>query len=100
MSRDSWACVILTWLSDGTFLHWYVNFQLPMRRFAGGYESADLVLDIVVAPDRSWTWKDVDPYRSAIERGIVEPDHARAIEAESVNVQAAIEGRAGPFDDK
>lgn len=100
LTRGSWACVVLTWLPDRTFLHWYVNFQLPLHRFARGYDSADLVLDIVVAPDRSWTWKDVEPYRSAIERGIVEPDHARAIEAESVNVQKAIEERAGPFGDK
>ena len=100
VSRDAWASIALTWLPDGTFLHWYVNFQLPMRRFPQGFESADLVLDIVVAPDRTWTWKDVDPYRSAMERGIVEPDHARAIEVESVNIQAAIAERDGPFCDE
>ena len=100
VSRDSWACVILTRLANGTFLHWYVNFQLPMRRFAHGYESADLVLDIVIAPDRSWEWKDVEPYRSAVERGIVEPHHARAIDEESVEVHAAMEERAGPFHDR
>lgn len=100
LPAGSWAAVVLTWLPNGTFLHWYVNFQLPIQRFSAGYDTADLVLDIVVAPDRSWTWKDVDPYRSARERGIVTPEQARAIDEEAEKVKAAIEARSGPFDPK
>jgi hypothetical protein len=39
--------------------HWYVNFQRPMRRTAIGFDTFDLLLDLVIAPDLSrWDWKD------------------------------------------
>ena len=37
---------------------WYVNLQLPFRRTELGFETMDLVLDLIVDPDGSWRWKE------------------------------------------
>ena len=96
--RDAWASVAATWFPDGTFVHWYVNFQLPMRRYEGGYDSLDLVIDIVVGPDWSWAWKDRTPFEAAVERGIFGADVAEAVESEAAGIEAQIRARTGPFD--
>lgn len=40
------------------FAHWYINFQTAFRRTSRGYDTQDLELDLVVAPDGSWELKD------------------------------------------
>jgi hypothetical protein len=45
---------------QGEFAGWYVNLETPARRHADGVDTTDLVLDVVVAPDRTWVWKDED----------------------------------------
>lgn len=53
-----------TWV----FRCWYINFQEPFRRYDRGFESMDLTLDMLIAPDRSaWQWKDEDEF---VEIGI------------------------------
>jgi hypothetical protein len=72
--NHAWVGVEATWNRDGTFAHWYVNFQLPPTRTSTGYDTLDLVLDITVAPDWSWTWKDQDPFQVALREGIFDHD--------------------------
>lgn len=92
-----WASVAATWYPDGRFAHWYVNFQLPPRRWARGYDTLDLVVDVVVAPDWSWRWKDEDAFEQAIVRGIFDPTIDDAIRAEAHRIERAISARTGPF---
>ncbi len=100
-ARDgSWASIAVTWRSEGTFLHWYVNFQQPMKRTPDGYDTLDLVVDLVVAPDWSAAWKDRRAFDTAIERGIFDTSVADAIEAEATSIEELITQRAGPFDAK
>lgn len=42
------------------FKGWYVNLESPFARTEIGFDTQDLELDIVIAPDRTWTLKDVD----------------------------------------
>lgn len=93
----SWASIAATWYPDGRFAHWYVNFQLPMQRWARGYDTLDLVLDIVVAPNGSWKWKDVQPFQAAIQRGIFDPSVEEAVKAEAERVEREVAARTGPF---
>jgi len=45
------------------FRCWYINFQEPLRRYSGGFESMDLTLDMLISPDRkAWQWKDEDEF--------------------------------------
>lgn len=93
----SWASVAATWYPDGRFAHWYVNFQLPAQRWEDGYETLDLVVDIVVAPDWSWTWKDVSPFEAAITRGIFDSSIEDAVQIEAERIERSIAARSGPF---
>jgi hypothetical protein len=83
---------------DWTFRGWYVNLQRPVRRVRVGFDTADHVLDIFVAPDGTWHWKDEDELAAAIEIGRFTPDEAAAIRAEGERVIRRIEARAWPFD--
>ena len=57
---DSWHSVMLFWSSEWQFKNWYVNLQSPLRRVRHGVQIHDCALDLVVKPDLSWSWKDVD----------------------------------------
>src|SRR6266576_1740450 len=46
------------------------NFQRPYRRTTIGIEAMDLMLDLVVEPDRSWRWKDKHELETLVRRGM------------------------------
>ncbi|MGP3966284.1 DUF402 domain-containing protein [Streptomyces sp. 6N223] len=83
---------------DHRLTQWYVNFQRPMHRTALGFDTFDLVLDLVIAPDLArWDWKDEGEYDHGRRLGVVsEADH-RAVEKAREEAVAMIEGRVGPF---
>jgi protein associated with RNAse G/E len=83
---------------DGQLMHWYVNFQHPMRRTSIGFDTFDLLLDLVVTPDLSrWDWKDEDEYAHGRRLGVVSETDHRAVEKAREEVIAMIEGGVGPF---
>lgn len=60
---DEHATVLMWAEDDWAFRCWYINFQEPFRRYDRGFESMDLTLDMLIAPDRSaWQWKDEDEF--------------------------------------
>jgi hypothetical protein len=88
---------------DGRFRGWYVNLEEPGVRWDdGGVAGIDIVdqdLDIVVAPDRSWQWKDEDEFAERLAF----PEHywvrdTAAVRAEGERVVKAIESGGFPFD--
>lgn len=54
---------------DRTFDHWYVNIQQVFRRTSIGYDTQDLELDIVVAVDGRWEFKDRDLMSEHVQLG-------------------------------
>lgn len=90
--------VFLKWTPEWTFREWYVNLQEPLRRTARGFETRDQFLDIQVAPDRSWRWKDEDELEMAVELGRLTRTQADAIRREGERVIADIEAGRFPFD--
>lgn len=52
-----------------TFSHWYINLQTAFRRTAGGYDTQDLELDLIVEPDGSWTLKDDEFMEDRVAEG-------------------------------
>lgn len=95
---DDWHSTWVSWRPDGSHLGWYVNLEMPMRRTPIGFEAMDLMLDVVVEPDLSWSWKDRDEFDEIVARGIFEPSIARRVSDEAVAVIDDIERRRPPFD--
>ena len=93
------------WFRDdaGRFTNWYVNLEEPATRWddgdAAGVDMVDQDLDIVVAPDRSWAWKDEEEFaeRLAFPDHYWVPDGA-AVWAEGRQVVKRIEAGDFPFD--
>ncbi len=96
---NSLHSIWLFWTGDWIFENWYVNFQSPVRRMRHGIQIHDYALDIVVQPDMSWSWKDVDEFEELISRRFFTADHVSSIRAESDRMIRAIEENGTPFSD-
>jgi predicted RNA-binding protein associated with RNAse of E/G family len=84
--------------STWEFTGWYVNLQEPLERTERGFATRDQFLDIVVAPDLSWRWKDEDELAEAVTLGRLTEAAAAGIRQEGERVLADIESRRWPFD--
>jgi predicted RNA-binding protein associated with RNAse of E/G family len=80
------------------FLCYYINFQVPFRRSHCGIDTLDLDLDLIINPDFSYEWKDVDDYQKAIENGVIFPEWVQGIEAAKQEIFEKLEKRQYPFD--
>jgi predicted RNA-binding protein associated with RNAse of E/G family len=87
----------------GAFTGWYVNLEERAVRWddgdLAGVDVVDQDLDIVVAPDRTWRWKDEDEFaeRLALPEHYWVPDEA-AVWAEGRRVIKVVEAGDFPFD--
>ena len=86
----------LFWDADtGEFRDYYVNFQLPFHRSLAGFDSLDLDLDIVVAADFTWAWKDEGDWAEARASGGLEGEVIEAVERARGGAVARIEAGLG-----
>jgi len=67
--------------SSYEFQGWYINIQRQFERFDSGYATQDLDLDIVVAPDETWTLKDWDVLPEKVADGKFTQSEADEIQA-------------------
>ena len=95
----SWHSIWLFWRADWQFRSWYVNFQSPVRRLSEGIRTHDYALDIVVRPDLSWEWKDVDEFEELVSRGFFGDEQVASVRAEADRVVEVIESGGPPFRD-
>jgi Protein of unknown function (DUF402) len=91
------------WDEDGAFQCWYVNLEEHAVRWddgaVAGVDVVDQDLDVVVAPDRTWQWKDEDEFTERLAF----PDHywvadEQAVRAEGRRVIKLAEAGDFPFD--
>lgn len=94
-----WHCVDVEFDARGEFVSWYVNFQTPFRRTASGLDTDDLVVDLVVTPDRGYRVKDADDYRRAVADGHVLADSAAHVEIELARMIERVRRWETPFAD-
>ena len=80
------------------FQCFYINFQLPFRRGARRIDTLDLDLDLIINPDLSHSWKDIDDYQQAIDHQVILPQWIRGIEDATKEVFNRVETRRYPFD--
>jgi hypothetical protein len=86
-----------------TFTGWYVNLERPGARWVDdgivGIDTIDYDLDIVVAPDRSWRWKDEDEFADHLAvPDVYWCDDEAAVRAAGAGVVKLIEAGGFPFD--
>ncbi|GAC1672216.1 MAG: DUF402 domain-containing protein [Candidatus Dormibacteraceae bacterium] len=96
---EAWHAVWVSFLPDGRHFGWYVNLQEPCRRTKNGIQAMDLMLDILVSPDRTWRWKDEDEFDAVIAAGLYSDATVLAVRNEAESVIRRIEQHAAPFDD-
>jgi protein associated with RNAse G/E len=58
----------------------------------------DLDLDLIINPDFSCEWKDVEDYERAIEEKIIFPEWIRKIDVAKQKILEKLEKRQYPFD--
>jgi hypothetical protein len=88
------------WFFDsGRFDSWYVNLEAPAVRWSDGVDTSDHALDLVVGPDRSWTFKDEDEFAERIGHPWYwTPEEASGIRAEAERVANLVDEGRFPFD--
>jgi hypothetical protein len=86
-------------VEPGRFRGWYVNVQTPFDRQPYGFDVADMTLDVVVRPDRSWYWKDTDELRDALAAGACSEAQAEQIWEAGRQVVRLVESGSAPFDE-
>lgn len=80
------------------FLCYYMNFQLPFRRTQNGINTLDLDLDLLIKPDFTFEWKDVDDYQKAVENEVIDPEWIKGIDESKEDILSRLERRSYPFD--
>ena len=71
-----------------SFVGWYVNIQVPLRRTSIGIDSMDLELDLIVFPDDTVVVKDEEHVGHSADLGRYSADDALAIHALGTRLSA------------
>jgi protein associated with RNAse G/E len=98
ITESEWSSVWWFFTSDGEFLSWYVNLEIPLGRTELGTDRIDGALDVQVDPDRRWRWKDEDEADAAVEAGRLRREQLALLRAEGERLIALAEAGAFPFD--
>jgi hypothetical protein len=83
---------------EWTFRGYYANLQAPLRRTRLGFDTADYLLDVEIAPDLTCSWKDQEEWDIAWEHRLIDRDVLLAVRAEGERIIADAEARRWPFD--
>jgi protein associated with RNAse G/E len=84
--------------ASGEFLYYYINFQVPCQRSHCGVDTLDLDLDLIIHPDFSYEWKDLEEYRRAIDEKIIFPAWTQEIDIAKDEILAKVQKREYPYD--
>lgn len=90
--------VLLLFRPDWTPVTWYVNLEEPLRRTEVGFDTLDRQLDVLVAFNGSWRWKDEDELAEAIAGGVTRAQDEALLRAEGERAVARLVDREPPFD--
>lgn len=89
---DDWYAVWVFWRGEQReFAGWYVNFQEPVRRWDGGYDTQDLELDIWIPHDAPWEWKDRERFEEDARNGRFTTEQATQVRTEAARVAANLD---------
>ncbi|WGW12139.1 DUF402 domain-containing protein [Saxibacter everestensis] len=77
---------------------YYVNIELPFTRDVDGIETSDLVLDVIVRPDRSFHYKDEDELELARHAGMYSDSQIASIREAASDAAQTVRRWAFPFN--
>jgi hypothetical protein len=80
------------------FIGWYVNLEARYVRTAIGVDTTDNSLDVVIAPDRTWRWKDEHLTQKWIDRGVYTEAETAQLYEDGKDAIARLEAGLFPFD--
>lgn len=91
----------LFWTDDPghSFHTYYVNMEEPFRRTPIGVDTNDHTLDVVVRPDRTWSWKDSEQFDDRVRAGVYSEEFARECRSKAESVIEKLECWSSPFCD-
>ena len=91
---DAYAVWVFWHGPEREFRSWYLNLQEPFRRTAGGYDTQDLELDLIVHPDGRVERKDEELLELRVDEGRFTQDQVREIRAsaEAIEAELAVRG--------
>jgi hypothetical protein len=98
ITEGEWSSVWWFFRPDMSFIGWYVNLEIPLGRTDIGTDRIDGALDVTVAPDRTWSWKDEDEADAAVDAGRISAEQLTRLRAEGERVIGLAEAGAFPFD--
>lgn len=79
---------------------WYINIDAPFTRTRFGFDSWDMFLDVVIAPDRkSWRYKDEDEFAEAIEAGLFTDEEVVNVRSTAGQALEIVKANKPPFND-
>ena len=101
LMKKQWPFALwVSWLETGErFGGWYVNIQEPFQRKQHRLVSMDLALDVVIAADRTWRWKDEDELETLQRLGAIDSEKAGTIRASGEQAIAMMEANVPPFSE-
>jgi hypothetical protein len=93
-----WA-VWLFWTEEWDFRGWYVNLEAVEERGDRSSVTEDHLLDLIVTPDRTITWKDEDELAAAVAGRRFTAEQADQIRADARAAEAVVRAWGSPFCD-
>lgn len=99
ITSERWFTVTRKYGEDGALLGWYINFERPPLWHGTGWDTFDLLVDLVVEPDGTWHWKDEDEYAQGRRLGLVTDAEHAAVDSAREQALALVKARAGTFGD-
>ncbi len=77
--------------ADGTFRHWYVNFEAPLVRGPDHFDVDDHGLDLIIDSRGQLTWKDVDDLHHQRAQGRIDLASVGSVLEAAADVAALVE---------
>lgn len=93
-----WSSVWWFFDSAGQFRNWYVNLEIPLGRVGNEVRRVDGVLDLLVFPDGSWSWKDAHEVEAALRAGRFGTAELDRLRSEGERMIKLAEVGGFPFD--
>lgn len=76
---------------DGTFRHWYINFEAPIVRGPDHFDTNDHGLDLIIESDGHRRWKDVEDLHHQRVDGRIDLETVGTVLAAAAEVSAELD---------